>query len=79
MANEMVALAKEQPGFLGEESVRESNGFGVTVSYWESEEAIRLWKENARHRVAQKLGREQWYESFVTRVCKVERAYKFER
>jgi heme-degrading monooxygenase HmoA len=79
MANEMVELAKEQPGFLGVESVRESNGFGITVSYWESEEAIRLWKENARHRIAQKLGREKWYQSFVTRVCKVERAYTFER
>jgi len=79
MAIEMVELAKEQPGFLGVESAREPNAIGITVSYWEPEEAIRLWKENARYRIAQKLGREKWYESFVTRVSKVERTYTFER
>ncbi|WP_029421463.1 antibiotic biosynthesis monooxygenase family protein [Alicyclobacillus macrosporangiidus] len=79
MADEMVELAKTQPGFLGIESVREPNGFGITVSYWETEDAIRLWKENARHQIAQKLGREKWYEGFVTRVSKVERTYRFER
>lgn len=79
MADEMVALAKMQPGFLGVESAREPNGIGITVSYWESEEAIRLWKENAQHQIAQKLGLEKWYESFTTRVSKVERAYAFER
>lgn len=79
MSLEMVELAKEQPGFLGIESAREPSDLGITVSYWESEEAIRHWQQNARHRIAQTLGREQWYESFVTRVSKVERAYTFER
>ncbi|TDY40598.1 hypothetical protein C7445_11918 [Alicyclobacillus sacchari] len=40
---------------------------------------IRAWKENGRHLVAQKIGREQWYESFATRVYRVERAYNFNR
>lgn len=79
MADEMVERAQQQVGFLGVESAREPNGMGVTVSYWESEDAIRTWRENARHRTAQKLGREGWYERFVTRVSKVERAYRFER
>lgn len=79
MSDEMVELAKEQPGFLGVESAREPNGIGITVSYWESEQSIRLWRENARHRIAQTLGREKWYESFSTRVSKVERAYTFEK
>ncbi|SFV06718.1 antibiotic biosynthesis monooxygenase family protein [Alicyclobacillus macrosporangiidus] len=79
MAEEMVELARQQPGFLGVESVRDERGFGITVSYWASEEAIRLWKEHARHQLAQRLGRELWYEGFVTRVCKVERTYAFER
>jgi heme-degrading monooxygenase HmoA len=33
MADHMVALASEQPGFLGVESVRDGNGLGITVSY----------------------------------------------
>jgi heme-degrading monooxygenase HmoA len=48
---------------------------GITVSYWESEDAIRQWKRNAEHLEAQRRGRAEWYESFVVRVCRVERAY----
>ncbi len=73
MAERMVALAAEQPGYLGAESVRD--GLGITISYWESLEAIRNWKAHAEHLEAQRLGREKWYASFKTRVCKVERDY----
>ena len=40
-ADRMVELAAQQPGFLGVESVRGADGFGITVSYWESEAAIK--------------------------------------
>ncbi|MGC5325963.1 antibiotic biosynthesis monooxygenase family protein [Brevibacillus sp. SYSU BS000544] len=73
MGDRMVELAKQQPGFLGVESVRDASGFGITVSYWESEEAIKAWKDNAEHRVAQAKGKAEWYQNFITRVCKVER------
>jgi heme-degrading monooxygenase HmoA len=75
MANNMVQLAAEQPGFLGIESARE--GLGITVSYWLDLESIKQWKANAEHLVAQKLGREQWYTSFRVRIAKVERDYGF--
>ena len=71
MAGKMLALAAEQPGFLGLDSARED--VGITVSYWTDLESIAKWKENARHRAAQALGREQWYAGFTTRVAKVER------
>lgn len=73
MGEKMVKMASAQPGFLGVESVRDASGFGITVSYWESEEAIKNWKENAEHRIAQETGKAEWYEHFITRVCKVER------
>ncbi len=73
MANKMVQLATEQPGFLGIESAREE--LGITVSYWLDLESIKQWKANAEHLVAQKRGREQWYSSFKTRIAKVERDY----
>jgi heme-degrading monooxygenase HmoA len=75
MADAMVSLASQQPGFLGIESVRGSDGVGITVSYWSSEDAIRNWKMNTAHVVAQRHGKTRWYESFVVRVAKVERAY----
>ena len=36
----MEELAKQQPGFLGVESARDHSGLGITISYWESLEAI---------------------------------------
>ncbi len=36
MADRMVELAAQQPGFLGAESTRGADGFGITVSYWAS-------------------------------------------
>jgi heme-degrading monooxygenase HmoA len=73
MADLMVELASKQPGFLGVESARDANGFGITVSYWASQEAIAAWRAHARHRVAQETGREKWYARFETRVARVER------
>lgn len=74
MAEHMVELATRQPGFLGVESAR--NEIGITVSYWESLEAIRQWKAHAEHLAAQRLGREKWYRAYKTRICLVERDYE---
>ena len=75
MADAMEDLAKQQPGYLGFEAARDS--LGITVSYWQSLEAIQSWKANLEHLQAQKLGKELWYSWYKTRVCKVEREYEF--
>lgn len=75
MAERIFDLAMEQPGCLGAESVRGDNRFGITVSYWDSEESITAWKANAKHLVAQTMGIERWYSHYALRVAKVERAY----
>lgn len=77
MADQMEALAQTMPGFLGLESARD--GLGITISYWESPAAIRNWHQQAEHKLAQQKGYEIWYQSFMTRICKVERDYGFER
>ena len=82
MAARMVELAHGQPGFLGVESARDASErrtVGITVSYWESAEAIRNWKQHAEHLIAQQTGRDRWYEAYKTRICKVERDYEFGR
>lgn len=73
MAGRMVELARAQPGFLGVESARDAEGFGITVSYWKDEASVAAWKAHAEHAVAQRLGRERWYGAFRLRVCRVER------
>jgi len=77
MADAMVALAAQQPGFLGVESARE--GVGITVSYWDSLESIAAWKKNTAHLQAQQRGKEAWYGAYQTRICRVERDYSFSR
>ena len=79
MAERMVELASAQPGFLGVESARGADGLGITVSYWDSLEAVRRWGEHVEHRLVQQLGRARWYEAFRLRVCRVERDRLFER
>jgi heme-degrading monooxygenase HmoA len=77
MAEKMVELASQQPGFLGVESARDSE-LGITVSYWDSLEAIKSWKDHAAHQIAQQRGKSEWYKTFGLRICKVERDQLFE-
>ncbi|NVK51623.1 MAG: antibiotic biosynthesis monooxygenase [Flavobacteriaceae bacterium] len=76
-AQRMEELAQQQPGYLGIESAR--NQIGITVSYWESLDAIVQWKHNVEHTEARNLGREKWYKKYQLRICKVEREYGFEK
>jgi len=75
MSDEMITLASQQEGFLGVESARSE--VGITVSYWQSIAAIKNWKANTRHLLAQQYGREKWYEQYKVRICLVERDYEF--
>ena len=73
----MESLAKEQKGFLGLNTARGT--VGITISYWESLEAIKLWKEHTEHRIAQEKGISDWYDWYNIRICKVEHEYEFLR
>ncbi len=75
----MDELAQMQEGCLGLESSRNSQGLGITISYWKSLEAIQEWKMQAEHVVARELGRSVWYQSYRVRIAKVEREYAFEQ
>lgn len=74
-AQRMAELAQQQPGFLGFESAR--NIIGITISYWEDLDSIKKWKENGEHMLAQKMGKEKWYQSYALRICKIEKQYYY--
>ncbi len=71
----MEELATEQPGYLGIESARHADGFGLTVSYWRTADEARAWKRVAEHLEAQRRGREEWYATWTIRIAIVEREY----
>lgn len=78
-AQHMLELAARQSGYLGVEETRDDDGVGITVSYWESLEAIEAWKNQADHLNAQRLGRERWYQAFRLRIARVERAAAWQK
>lgn len=84
MAEKMETLAKQQKGFLGMDSARNntpswiSEAIGITVSYWKTLDAIKNWKQQSEHLIAQQKGRQDWYSWYNVRICKVEREYEFD-
>lgn len=74
-AERMVELARGMPGFLGIESVRGADGFGITVSYWRDEASIAAWRQHGEHAIAQERGRREWYVHYDIRIARVEKAY----
>ncbi len=74
MAEQMITLAQTMPGFLGVESAREQ--LGITVSFWRDEASIKHWREHADHLLAQRLGREQWYQKYQIHIARVERCHQ---
>ena len=75
MAEHMETLAKQQNGFLGMDSARDR--VGITISYWDSLDAIKKWKQHGSHLIAQQKGRKDWYSWYDVKICKVEHDYSF--
>ena len=79
MAKEMDDLARTMPGFIDVKSFKAEDGERLTVVWWQNEETLRAWREQARHRVAQRTGRERWYEYYKMDVAEVIRTNNFDR
>ncbi len=79
MADRMVELAKQQPGFIDLFTALAEDGHTVTICYWQTTQAISDWKANAEHKVAQEHGKAQWYDYFRLEVAEVQRAYEWRR
>ncbi|MCF8277792.1 MAG: antibiotic biosynthesis monooxygenase [Flavobacteriales bacterium] len=67
--------AQKLEGFIGAESLRGGDGFGVTVLYFKDKETIHEWSKYQKHLRAKELGKEKWYEGYRVRIAKVEREY----
>ena len=74
------SLVTKIPGFIDFDSYRDPvTRKGVTIAYFETEEAVKLWKELPEHLAAQKLGRSDFYEDYEIFVTKVERQYSWNK
>ena len=75
MAAQMRELALTRFGCLDFTAVTEGDQ-EVALSYWPDEASIRAWKQYTDHLMAQQLGRERWYASYVVEVAEVKRQYR---
>ena len=69
----------QQPGFLQIERFQSliDEGKILSLSCWESEEAIAGWRNHAEHMVMQKEGKATVFDSYRLRVAQVVRDYDF--
>lgn len=74
-AQHMEDLAALQPGYRGITSVRDAQGWGITLSYWEDDQSARAWHANPDHQAAIRAGKQRWYSEYQVEVARVERRY----
>jgi heme-degrading monooxygenase HmoA len=79
MAQEMLETASGMPGFVDVKAFTAADGERLTVVWWQDEETLRAWRMHARHLIAQKAGRERWYEYYSLEVAEVVRSKEFVR
>ena len=79
MAAEMDGHARTFPGFVDVKSFTAADGERLTVVWWQDEETLRVWATDARHRVAQSTGRQQWYGYYRMDVAQIVRVSNFDR
>jgi heme-degrading monooxygenase HmoA len=75
----MEALAKEQPGYIGMDSVRDSGGLGITVSYWASDADAKAWRDHGEHALIRDAGRDHWYSHYSLHVAQATRSYDWQK
>jgi len=78
-AESMADRASRQPGYIGIDSARGEDGFGITVSYWRTEQDAVAWRSDAEHTLIRNRGRAGWYEWYSLHVAKLERSYIWRR
>jgi heme-degrading monooxygenase HmoA len=79
LADEMLELARSMPGFVSYEVYKSEDGARCSIIEFETPEELQAWREHPRHREAQKIGRERFYESYTLQVGEPDRESRFER
>ena len=75
VAEKLRELAFSKYGCLDFVAVTEGNE-EIAISYWETMQQIRDWKNDPEHKLAQQAGRNKWYKSYCVEICEVNRFYQ---
>jgi len=77
LAAELRPLVENRPGLLAMERFQSLGDEGklLSLSWWEDEESLAAWRNEMRHRMAQRQGRESLFNGYRIRVARVLRDY----
>ena len=78
-AEEMEAAARAMPGFVDFKSFTAEDGERVSLIRFASREHHDAWRDDPRHRTAQRRGRQEWYAEYRIEVCELLSERTFER
>jgi len=79
VALEMASIARTMPGFLELKTFTADDGERVSVVTFANQEAQSAWRDHPDHRVAQQLGRSNFYDSYDIQICRVVSERSFRR
>jgi len=79
VADEMRARAGAVPGFVDFKTFTADDGERVSLITFDGPNSHAQWRDDVRHREAQRIGRDRFYDAYSIQVCECRRAYKFER
>lgn len=76
---ELEKMVQENPGFIAAKAFTAADGERLTVVWWRDEASLTEWRNLIRHREAQDLGRQKWYQYYTVEVAQVTRTKSFVR
>lgn len=77
LATEMSATAAAMPGYVEHKVFTAGDGERVTLVTFRDRESHDAWRTHARHRVAQRRGREAFYATYSLQVAECTSAHTF--
>lgn len=66
---------ESMPGFCKFENWVDSEGYSVSLSYWETLDNLEAWKMFPKHQEAKKKGKWNWYSEYSVEVCQIVKSY----
>jgi heme-degrading monooxygenase HmoA len=77
LVERMNELARSMPGYISHKGFFAEDGERVTIVEFESEDALRAWRQHPEHVAAQRQGRTDYYSEYHLQTCALLHDYHF--
>ena len=72
-AGKLFEIVSAMPGFRGIRSYAAEDGERFSLIEFDSPESLAAWRDHAEHRIAQELGKQQYYAEYHLQICELVR------